>query len=83
MEIAFMNADNLIRLDENLEKIEILRGGTSPIFGSSAAGATLNFLNKAGGTELEGAWKLAGVPRVWLDLTLTSMDLLVMIGALT
>jgi outer membrane receptor protein involved in Fe transport len=58
METFFMNADNLIRLDENIEKIEVLRGGTSPIFGSSTAGATLNFLNKTGGTELDGIWKL-------------------------
>ena len=54
MDVFFMNADNLIRPDENLEKIEILRSGSSPIFGSSTAGAILNFLNKTGGSELHG-----------------------------
>jgi iron complex outermembrane receptor protein len=59
METFWMNADNLIRLDENIEKIEVLRGGTSPIFGSSTAGATLNFINKTGGDELDGIWRLS------------------------
>jgi len=58
METFWMNADNLIRLDENIEKIEVLRGGTSPIFGSSTAGATLNFINKTGGDKLDGIWRL-------------------------
>jgi outer membrane receptor protein involved in Fe transport len=57
MDVLFMNADNLIRLDENLEEIEILRGGSSPVFGSSTAGAILNFLNKTGGSELQGTLK--------------------------
>jgi outer membrane receptor protein involved in Fe transport len=56
MDNFFMNADNLIRPDENLEKIEILMSGSSPIFGSSTAGAILNFLNKTGGSELHGTF---------------------------
>jgi outer membrane receptor protein involved in Fe transport len=54
MHIFFMNADNLIRPDANLQEIEVLRGGTSPIFGSSTTGATVNFINKTGGDELHG-----------------------------
>jgi iron complex outermembrane receptor protein len=54
MHIFFMNADNLIRPDENLQEIEVLRGGTSPIFGSSTTGATVNYINKTGGDELRG-----------------------------
>lgn len=57
MHTFFMNADNLIRVDENLEEIEVLRGGTSPIFGSSTTGATVNFINKTGGSALLGVVK--------------------------
>ncbi|MGH9857138.1 MAG: TonB-dependent receptor, partial [Acidobacteriota bacterium] len=57
MHIFFMNADNLIRPDENIQTIEILRGGTSPIFGSTTTGATINFINKVGGDELHGVMK--------------------------
>ncbi|MCI0414005.1 TonB-dependent receptor [bacterium] len=57
MHIFFMNADNLIRPDENIETIEILRGGTSPIFGSTTTGATVNFINKIGGDITQGVAK--------------------------
>jgi outer membrane receptor protein involved in Fe transport len=57
MHIFFMNADNLIRPDENVETIEVLRGGTSPIFGSTTTGATVNFINKMGGDEIRGVAK--------------------------
>ncbi|MCI0446505.1 TonB-dependent receptor [bacterium] len=57
MHIFFMNADNLIRFDENIETIEVLRGGTSPIFGSTTTGATVNFINRTGGDEIHGAVK--------------------------
>src|SRR5262249_44533304 len=60
MDNFFMNADNLVRIDENLEKVEILRSGSSPIFSSSTAGAIVNFLNKTGGSELHGTLKGTG-----------------------
>lgn len=72
MDIAFMNADNLIRLDENIERVEILRSGSSPIFASSSAGAIINFINKTGGDKLHGAFMgaagTAGLGRVDFDL---------------
>ena len=57
MHVFFMNADNLIRLDENIDTVEIVRGSDSPIYGSSASAAILNFINKTGGDELHGAIK--------------------------
>ncbi len=63
MHIFFMNADNLIRPDENIDSIEVLRGGTSPIFGSTTTGATVNFLNKTGGDVLHGVSKLTAGTR--------------------
>lgn len=57
MHVFFMNADNLIRPDENIETVEIVRGSDSPIYGSSASAAILNFINKTGGDELHGTIK--------------------------
>lgn len=72
MDILFMNADNLIRPDENLQEIEVLVGGTTPIFGASTAGATVNLLNKTGGSELHGVWKgtagTSGLGRVDMNM---------------
>ena len=43
MHVFFMNADNLVRPDENLSEVEIVRGSNSPIFGSSASAARTTF----------------------------------------
>lgn len=59
MHIFFLNGDNLIRPDENLAEVEVVRGGNSPIFASSAA-AIVNFINKTGGDELHGVVKGSG-----------------------
>ncbi|HSP06310.1 MAG TPA: TonB-dependent receptor, partial [Acidobacteriota bacterium] len=56
MHVFFMNADNLIRVDENIETVEVLRGSDSPIYGSSASAAILNFINKTGGDQLHGSF---------------------------
>jgi outer membrane receptor protein involved in Fe transport len=37
MHAFFMNADNLFRFDANIERMEVLRGGSSPLFGVSVA----------------------------------------------
>ena len=58
MHTFFMNADNLFRMDENIEKIEVVRGGTSSIYGSNAPGAIVNMISKTGGPELGGVVKL-------------------------
>ncbi len=57
MHTFFMNADNLFRPDENIEEIEVVRGGNTPLFGSSTTGAIVNFINKVGGPELQGVLK--------------------------
>ena len=60
MHTYFMNADNLIRFDENVERLEIVRGGASALFGSNTPGAMLNLLNKTGGDEFGGAVRATG-----------------------
>ncbi len=57
MHTFFINADNLFRPDENIERIEVIRGGNSALFGSNTPGAIINFINKTGGPELGGTVK--------------------------
>ncbi len=57
MHTFFMNADNLFRPDENIERLEVVRGGSSGLFGSNTPGAIVNFINKSGGPEINGAVK--------------------------
>src|SRR5437016_878163 len=58
MHTFFMNADNLFRVDENLERVEVVRGGSSALFGSNTPGAIVNFINKTGGAETQGEFKV-------------------------
>ncbi len=60
MHTFFMNADNLFRADENLERMEVVRGGSSALFGSNTPGAIVNFINKTGGDEIAGVLKMTG-----------------------
>jgi len=55
MHTYFMNADNLFRVDENIDRMEVVRGGSSSLFGSNTPGAIINFLNKTGGDQLQGS----------------------------
>ena len=60
MHTFFMNADNLFRPDENLDHVEVVRGGSSALFGSNTPGAIVNFIDKTGGSRVGGAVKIAG-----------------------
>jgi outer membrane receptor protein involved in Fe transport len=60
MHTFFMNADNLFRLDENVERVEVVRGGASALFGSNTPGAMINLINKTGGDEFGGTVRATG-----------------------
>jgi outer membrane receptor protein involved in Fe transport len=60
MHTFFMNADNLFRFDTNIERMEVVRGGSSPLFGSNTPGAIVNFINKTGGPEFAGTMRGTG-----------------------
>jgi iron complex outermembrane receptor protein len=60
MHTFFMNADNLFRIDENIERMEVVRGGASALFGSNTPGAMINLLNKTGGDEFGGSLRATG-----------------------
>jgi iron complex outermembrane recepter protein len=60
MHTFFMNADNLFRFDTNIERMEVVRGGSSPLFGSNTPGAIVNFINKSGGDVFSGTMRATG-----------------------
>ena len=57
-ELAFLNVDELYRVDETVSTMEAVRGGTATIFASNAPGGLINFVSKTGGEELDGVAKL-------------------------
>jgi outer membrane receptor protein involved in Fe transport len=59
----FMNADNLFRFDENIERLEVVRGGASALFGSNTPGAIINYINKTGGDQFAGTMRATGGTR--------------------
>ncbi len=54
MHTFFMNADNLFRNDDNVERLEVVRGAGSALFGSNTPGAIINIINKTGGPQATG-----------------------------
>jgi iron complex outermembrane recepter protein len=63
MHTFFMNADNLFRFDENIDRMEVVRGGSSALFGSNTPGAIINFINKQGGDVLSGTMKTSAATK--------------------
>ena len=57
MHTYFMNADNLFRFDENIDRMEVVRGGASALFGSNTPGAIINYINKTGGDRFAGTMR--------------------------
>ncbi len=63
MHTFFMNADNLFRFDSNIERMEVVRGGSSPLFGSNTPGAIVNFINKSGGDQFSGTMQASAATK--------------------
>ncbi len=57
-ELMFGNADLFMRVDETVDRMEAVRGGTASIFASNAPGGIINFISKTGGNELGGLAKI-------------------------
>ncbi|MGH8222958.1 MAG: TonB-dependent siderophore receptor [Woeseiaceae bacterium] len=55
--IGWLNADQVLRLDETIERVEVVRGGPSVIFSSNAPGGLVNFVTKKGSDVPEGVLK--------------------------
>lgn len=57
-ELSFYNPDQFVRVDETIERVEALRGGTAPIFTAGAVGGVINFVTRSPVNEAEGIAKL-------------------------
>lgn len=53
--LSFLENSSLFRIDDTIERVEVLRGGPSPIFSNGQPGATINFIQKKGGDVPEGS----------------------------
>src|SRR6266550_8225136 len=60
MHTFFMNADNLFRMDQNVDRMEVVRGGSSALYGSNTPGAIVNLINKTGGPSMRGSFMAYG-----------------------
>ena len=50
-DIIFGNADNFLRADRNVGRVEAIRGGSASTFASNAPGGVVNFISKTGREE--------------------------------
>ncbi|WP_243040069.1 TonB-dependent receptor domain-containing protein [Dyella sedimenti] len=55
--LGYLNADQAFRLDETIERIEVVRGGPSSIFYSNAPAGAINFIPRQVGDTAEGLVK--------------------------
>ncbi|WDD99283.1 TonB-dependent receptor [Thalassomonas actiniarum] len=55
--LSFLENSSIFRLDETVEFMEALRGGTNPVISNGQPGLTTNFLLKEGSDDTEGKVK--------------------------
>ncbi len=53
--LSFYEGSSVFRLDDTIERVEVLRGGPSTIYSNGQPGATMNFILKKGGDTAEGS----------------------------
>ena len=53
--LSFMDNSSLIRFDDTIQRVEVVQGGTSAIFGPGQPGATANFILRTGSDKAEGS----------------------------
>lgn len=56
--VSFLENSSLFRIDDTLARVEVLRGGPSPIFSNGQPGATINFIQRKGGVVPEGSLRV-------------------------
>ena len=53
--LSFMDSSSLFRIDDTVERVEIVQGGPGALFGPAQMGATANFILKRGTGETTGS----------------------------
>ena len=53
--LSFLENSSLFRIDDTVERVEVLRGGPSTVFSNGQPGATVNFITKKGTDTPEGS----------------------------
>ncbi len=53
--LSFMDSSTLVRMDDTVERVEIVQGGTSAIYGPGQPGATANFILRTGTDKTTGS----------------------------
>ncbi|WP_242095344.1 TonB-dependent receptor [Sphingomonas sp. CROZ-RG-20F-R02-07] len=81
--LSFLEDSSVFRLDDTVERVEVLRGGPSPIFANGQPGATTNFILKTGTQDpqlslrttygTEGTYRLDAVAQGPIDANTTYM----------
>ncbi|MBT2623118.1 TonB-dependent receptor [Chryseobacterium sp. ISL-6] len=56
--LQFANADNFFRVDNSVNRLEALRGGSGSIYANNSPGGLINFITKEGGNDFRGTAKL-------------------------
>jgi catecholate siderophore receptor len=56
--LGYLNADQAFRLDESIDRIEVVRGGPSSVFYSNAPGGVVNYITRRAMTEPTGNARL-------------------------
>lgn len=56
--LGWLNADQAFRLDDTIERIEVVRGGPASMFSSNAPGGVVNFITRRAGDVADGSIKL-------------------------
>ncbi len=56
--LGYLNGDQAFRLDETIERVEVVRGGPSSVFYSNAPAGAINFIPRTVGDSAEGVAKL-------------------------
>src|SRR5688500_16020614 len=55
--LGWLNADQSYRMDESVQRMEIVRGGPASVFASNAPGGIVNFVTRRGTETPEGVLK--------------------------
>jgi outer membrane receptor protein involved in Fe transport len=70
--LIFAFPDAMARIDETIERVEAVRGGSAAVFGSGTPGGIVNLISKTGGPVLGGTVRSTtgaqGMQRVDLDV---------------